>query len=363
MNRIKNFFKLIFFEIKKIYRSKFVFYFLVFAPLIISFSIAFIVQSFSDSASVKNVIFVSENETQSETSITLIENIFDTELDIEWQNNLEDAIYQLKLSNVILVVYDNQTTNEMVVFYDISSDVSLQTKNSILQKGYKFAYVSIKDELSEWGITLDEFAVNPTPVVDKTSPMLMRLEAVSIALILGFFLTVGISYTMSRDNETGIIKQLSYTPMKTTKYISIRTTFFAILTLVQSLVILGVFAIMGVNYGTTLLPLIGLCFLFCMAYMGLCLIFATTKNQLSTISLAIVFILIPAVIAMMGSGMNVAIQSFLYISPLTAFVQLFKTYFHYEIINVIPLIILICEAVIYYLIAMWIMKLKTNRNI
>ena len=53
----------------------------------------------------------------------------------------------------------------------------------------------------------------------------------------------------------------------------------------------------------------------------------------------------------------------LYLSPITPFLDAFKTYLNYGVLNVLNIFILILEIVVYYFIAYCILKKKTGQAI
>lgn len=372
--KFKTFFKLIGFEIKKIFHSPLVFAFIIFTPLVLTCVFGIYANSMkvvssnvvqSEGTLPSDVVFVSNGPVDNQFN-ELVNGVFESEVDVKWQDNLEDAIYNLKISKISLIVFvdTKQEPNTITIIYDISNQISTTYKDVLIQQGYKYSYLSIKEALSEWGIEIADTTFNWQSLNDAKNSFIKGIEPTAIAIILAFIMAIGISYTMARDNETGVIKQLSYTPMSTNKYLGVRWTFFAILGVLQSLVMILTFWAFGVPHGINVFGLWGLSSLMGFAFASLALLFSTAKNQISSVSMSVVAIIAPVVLVAIGAiGTNPVLQFIMYLSPLTPFVLNFKSYLYYGVIDLVPLIIMIAEIFIYYFIALAILKKKSGKKV
>ena len=368
INSVKTFFKLIGFEIKKIVKSPIIFIFLLLFPFIISLFYGVITNNANDGARQLNsntdICFVCENVDNLPDISDAITEIFGENAELTWKTDLNECVRDLQLGYINLIVYvDNTDTNNVKIIYDDSSTYSTAYKDTLVLEGYKYSYYTIKDLLNDAGVSIDGINFNLEPLSSDMS-ILKSMEPTIFAMVIAFVLIIGISYTMARDNETGVMKQLSYTPMSINKYLFVRWTFFLFLSILQSAVIILTINLFGVNQMNRFLGLMGISMLFGMAFTSLSLMLATSKNQISTISLAIVFILLPIIIMLAGMNkFSVAIKIILYISPLTPFILSFKSFLNFGVLDYTNLLILIIETIIYFIFASFILNKKYGKKI
>lgn len=363
INSVKSFFKLIGFEIKKLVKSPLVFGFLVLAPFVMSFAYCAITKTTNSDASLgKDVVFVCDDIDNPPDVSELVNGIWGENTQIEWHSNLEEMVIELKLSNINLIIYCNsKDNNSLNVIYDEGNNLSIAYKDNIVLAGYKYSYHTIKDVLSEFGVYIEDIALKLDSVGEYNG--LKYIEPIAFAMIISFLLIVGISYTMARDNETGVIKQLGYTPISINKYLMVRWVFFVLLGTIQSAVVILTFSAFGVSQLHYIAGLMGLSLLFNVAFSSLGLLLSTAKNQISAISMAIMFIILPVITQFVGMNtFNTLIKVILYISPVTPFLLAFTPYLKFGLLNPTNIIILIIHTAVYCALAIFILNKKAGRT-
>ena len=382
INSIRRFFKLIFFEIKKLTRNVPVFLFLLLCPAVLACAMGGLLSSetqagnsFSKGGSenpiFNEIVFVCEDYEKIDEEVVknlnyLLSNNSDQ---ITWKTDLSKEVTNLELSNSALVIYVDVSTkpNEIAVIYNPINNKSNGYKNYITNKGYQYSYYSIKEFISSWGITVDDNILNATKfqsLNSQSNDSLMAANIFTTVLIISFILVVGISYSMARDNETGVIKQLCYTPMSTTKYLNIRAVMYIILGVLQCVVMFFIFNAFGTN-GLHFWQCLGVFTLFVAAFSMLMFLLSTSKSQIGTVCLAIVLIVGPVLLNFLINieTVNIFIKIILYLSPVTNFMLAYSSGLYYGIVAARHIIVMIAQIIVYYLLSVIVLKKKTGEKI
>ena len=188
----------------------------------------------------------------------------------------------------------------------------------------------------------------------------MPITSSFVAVIIMF----GLAYTMARDNETNVIKQISYTPISTHKYLLSKAVPFVILGFVQAALLLAVGAwVYGVSYQASLLTIGVMYALFVLATTSLGLVFSCFNNQTTSTFATMISILLPILavfLAFVNSYPPLA-QWIIYLFPLSAFVQSFTQLTFNGVLLPLFAIVLCVEIVGYYCLAYFLAKKKAQK--
>ena len=291
---------------------------------------------------------------------------------IYWSEDVDGALYRLSVSDVMLVVCLSEVDDEQIVtiYYDAFEHASNEAHREIDLDKTKNLLNGITNSLKEYGITFDNKTLQDmgtknlykAQTGEKATIMHFWL-ADSICILLSFVLMVGISFSMSRDNETGVVKQLSYTPMKLHTYVNIRLVLYSLLGFIQITFMLLLFMAFGVNIGTNFFGDIFIGLLFSISFGCFCMLASNAKNQISAISLIVLFILLPLFLLEIGviSFKSLIIKIILNISPVTSLSLLLKSFSFYGTLKPVYLVILVIQAIIYYILTLQILRKKTGR--
>ncbi len=382
INSINKFFKLIFFEIKKITRNVPVFLFLLLAPAVLACvmgglhssetkDIGDISAGATANPIFNEVVFVCDNyeKIDDEVAKNLNYLLSNNSYKIMWKTNLSEEITNLQLSNIALVIFVDISTNpnQISVIYNPINNNSRAYKNFITNKGYQYSYYSIKEFISSWGITVDDSVFNATKFQSLNSQGddgLMSANIFTTVLIISFMLVVGISYSMARDNETGVIKQLCYTPMSTTKYLNIRAFMYTILGILQCVVMFFIFSAFGAN-GSHFWQSLGIFALFASAFSMLMFLISTSNSQIGMVCLSIVLVVGPLLLNLLINieTVNIFIKIILYLSPVTNFMLAYSSGLYYGTVAIRHIVVMIVQIIVYYLLSVIVLKKKTGEKI
>lgn len=229
----------------------------------------------------------------------------------------------------------------------------------------KYTYESLKAFLDHYHISINENYFNFVsfePIQDTIidyKQRTMPITAGFVAIVIMF----GLAYSMARDNETNVIKQICYTPISVNKYLLSKTMPFLILGMIQAcaLMLLGSFAY-GVVYQTNGFLIYLMYILFILASLGLGLIFSSLKNQTTATFATMIAIMLPLLLSFFGfiKSFPIIVKIFAYFFPLTPFLQLYTQMSFNGVISVYNFIILIVQTIAYYVIAYFLARKKAG---
>lgn len=181
-------------------------------------------------------------------------------------------------------------------YYDNSSNAGNLLVDQLRNKQLKYTYQSVIDFLASYGITLNKqyFNLISFKAIQhgkiNQNQRIMPLTSSFVATIIMF----GLAYTMARDNETNVIKQISYTPIKTHTYLLSKAIPFLILGFVQGLLLMLVGTwIYGVQFQAHFAIIALVYALFVCASTSLGLVFSCVNNQTTSTFATMVAILLP----------------------------------------------------------------------
>lgn len=368
INSAKNFFKLVFFELKKIWRSPIIFVFLLVGPLVMQFFVCVFTESqtnlkiFTDQ---QNIVFVKNGDISENVKNVL--GIFSEDEKIEWKDDLEDELLKLKVFDNKLVLYvETQTSpQEITLYYNNENLISKIYAEKIKQIKDSYTYVTILNYLDDYfGISIDKnyFEISEIENVGGEVNVQSNSFSTTACIFLAFILMLGIVYSMARDNETGVFKQLCYFPLSTNKYLSVKMFLFAVIGIVEMLFMILISYIFGMTISGNFIIFILIVALYTLSQLSMFMLFSTVKNQISGVCLAIIAIIMPLIvcISISVSSLPAFLQALLYISPLTPFINSSITYINFGVVKTLWIIIMAVEFVVYYLLTLLIVKYKTG---
>lgn len=275
----------------------------------------------------------------------------------------------LKLGEIYLFVKIDTTTEPIsaVFYYDDTSMAGGVLVRSLRKKQLENTYDSLIEFLSSYGITINEDYFNfitfePIQGFDISyKQQIMSMASSFVAIVVMF----GLAYSMARDNETNVIKQISYTPISVHKYLFSKSIPFLILGFLQAsmLLLLGQ-VLYGIIYQVNIFVILLVYLLFILSSISLGLIFSSFNNQTTSTFATVTSILLPLLamsISFLKSYPDI-VEYFLYLSPLTSFYQLLTQMTFNGIYNSSLIILLCAQCVVYYVIAFVLLKLKASKR-
>ena len=384
MNKIKNFFSLIYLEIKKIARNKILLLFLLLFPFVMTFTLNSINASASlpklnpqqqdsqqetvEPSSEFAVIYINGEIDENAESYQMVTQFINLNSFVQVESQ-EEGLDYVKRGETYFFLYFDATAEPMKIqmFYDGASIISERLVSELRKKEVEYTYQSLTAFLAEYGITINEDyfdflsfeSIQDFYINQKIR--LMPLTSSFIAVILMF----GLSYTMSRDNETNVLKQISYTPTNVNKYLLLKATPLFVLGFVQAIFMLGLGNwLYGVNYQYDIFMIFLFYVMFVIANLTLGMVFSSIKNQTTSNFATMISIMLP-LLAISVISLNqypIYVQALLYLFPLTPFLQLFSYATFNGVILITGVYVLIAHIVIYYLLAYFLAKKRTQEK-
>ena len=382
MNNLKTILSMIKYEFIKLYRNKLLFIFLLVFPVVMILTIASIkfdyragtgassptsTSSTSETTEEYYATLFVNGELQDDSDVLEMVNSFYSANKIKIVQTYEEGEQQLRIGDVYFFIYIDVTQSPVkaVFYYDKSSIASSSIISNLRAEQIKLTYNSFIDFLGSYGITLNEdyfdlVDFKSFQTQDITFQQKMLPVATSFVAVIIMF---GLSYSMARDNETNIIKQISYTPISTKRYLFTKSAPFILLGSVQALVLLllGVW-VYGVEYQINMFIILLLYILFVIANVGIGLVFSCLKNQTTSTFATMIAVLLPVIAVSMAimKQYPTMVQIVLNLFPLTPFMQLFSFATFNGVVLVNLIMILLAQIVVYFGLAYVLTKQKAG---
>lgn len=278
-----------------------------------------------------------------------------------------DAIFFLRLSAALLDE-NGEGPVTATIYYDGSSYVINNIVDDIKDERDRRAYIALVDFLNEWGISVNSAYFRPVEFrqvaqkgnSEKTifthDQMAFGLE---IAACVYLILLLGIAYSLARDRETQVSKNISYIPIGHNTYFLSKIVPFFILGMLEMLLICVLGAkLLGIAFQVNLFVVWALSSFFVMATIAFSLLCSMMKNQISSVFLGMMSLLIPlfveilVVIPALPTYMRVILNFF----PVTAFMRFFNGMVYNGLILWKNIFIFLGQTVGYYLLALFVIK-------
>jgi len=316
-----------------------------------------------NSTNFKIAVYTGNADIQQLESIEILADNFDEE-NLIFVSSIDEGKAKLNRGDVpLFVVIDStQTPEKIIAYYDGSAKTSKNLMyNFDAQKG-TYSYQMVKAYLSDFGFEIDEDYFN---IIEFDTDIHLSMQqipfTIEIMVAVSLMLVLGMAYSVSKDNETNVSKNLKYLPINTHKYILSKFVPYIIIGLIEMtvLLILGI-VILKIFPALNILLVLLLSLLGIIAIIALAFVFSNLKNQISAILCNLITILAPIFVLTSSffKGLPIIIQIFLYFLPVTPFYALLNGMMYHKIILWENVAILITQIVVYYLIGWFILKKK-----
>ncbi|MBQ7307380.1 MAG: ABC transporter permease [Clostridia bacterium] len=363
MKNLKSFLEMVKFESLRVIRNKTVICMFVLFPIVLLLILGGIFNTTSYKVAI-NKNGVSDMDLN---VIELIEKKINIDNVIEVSSD-EEGKELMFTGEAVFYIALKKTTSEIraTIYYDHSTITGQNIKSSLTSLKNQYAYNTVKKLLkNEYGVTLDEKYfnlmsfknINVTPANYNKSLFVMEFS-IFLAIVMMF----GLAFSISRDNETGVSKQLAYTPIGYNKYLMSKFIPYLVLGLFQS----GVMLVIGkmlfeMEYNSNILLYMLVILLFIFALLSLGIMISMLKNQIvvAIISMATIILPIFALFCGFVTSYPPIIRVFLYLFPLTNFIELFRNILFNNIILYKYIVILLVLTVVYYVLALIIIRKKS----
>lgn len=364
MSRIKGFFKLLKYEFLRLFRNK------VVVSIFLLFSIAILVvlcfftkypQQVKVAVYGQNINMEKFNEDFSFSTGAGSSSFIEVD-------SFEQGKNMLKTNKVSLfIVLDSSTEiQKLKIYYDKSSHTattlvsileSLKTKETnkeitrVLEEEYG---VKIKKEYFNYVsfVNINDFDVNEE-----------RLFGVEIGVAISIILMFGLAYSMARDNETNVSKNLNYMPLNKHKFLTTKIVPYVVLGLIETLVVfvLGHF-LFNIHFATNLFVIMLISSFFILSTCCLGSLFGMFKSQIAAVFFDILAIMLPmfSFSVVLIPSVAIVLRIILFAFPLMPFLLLTNGMVFGGVIIWRYVLVLIVQIIIYYSLAYLILKRKIN---
>lgn len=360
------FLKLMGYETKRIFRNRVVFGMLLVFCVVLICSLYF-VQAAADEYVVAVYSDGIEDITE-QANFQIMEKKMATKT--VYVDSEEQGIDLLKRGDAIFFIRftkEEKGPASAVVYYDASNTVIGNIVDECKNIRDKYAYERLMDYLKEWGVKMKSTYFNSLEFRQIASQyggekkftydqLAFGLEiAASISLIL----LLGLAYSLARDRETGVGKNVSYIPIGHNTYFLSKVVPFFLLGMLEMLLLCGLGSLLlRISFQINLFLVWALSAFFVMATISLGLLFSMMKNQISSVFFGILAVLLPIFIEILVvvPALPTALRVLINILPVTPYLRLFNGMVYNGIILWWTVPVLFAQAVVYYLAALFVIK-------
>ena len=365
MNKIKSFFKIVKYEFVRLYRNKVVMLLLLLFSLLALCLLSFVKQG--DGGKKVAVFTDGLSQEQLAEQQVIFEQV--NGKDFVYVDTIESGKDLVNNYTVSFFLCFDSSTNPVTatIYYDSSNLVGKSIKDTMSNATNELAYQSITQFLSEdWGIKLNEnyFKMldfqtsNKIQATNEQIPYVMELT-----VCVSFVVMFGLAFAISRDNETQINNNLAYRPISLNTYLLAKTLAFFLLGMLSMLMclLIGV-TFFKIQFQLNIMVVWLLSSFFVLSTTMIGILFSCCKNQIATSLIGTLAIVIPMFATTMVNFQtaNLTIKAVLLVLPVGMYINFLNAMLFSGIVIwwCVPLFIL--QSVIYYLIALWIMKKRAN---
>ena len=360
MKKTKQFFKLMKYEFKRVLRNKFVISMLLFFSIVMLLLLSLV--------DVKNskfpiAIFLDGQNVDEVQVIDLINESVKTK-ELIYVDSEEEGLDKIRRGEVCFFISLNSENSPVTAtfYYDGASAVGRTIKDSLSEAKSEYTYNITNEFLNSHGISINEAYFNTVSFNSSTKTkvtarqMMFSTEAASCVSIILMF---GLAYSISRDNETKVSKNLAYTPIGTQRFLWAKIIPYFVLGMLEigAIYILGgVF--FGINYQINPILIFLLSSLFVLSSIMMGLLFSTAKSQIATIFLDVGAIIMPIFVVSLVYLQNLILpfRLFLYCMPISLFVGFLNGMMFNGVVIWWNIIIFILQIIIYYIATVLIMQ-------
>ncbi|MDY5676814.1 MAG: ABC transporter permease [Eubacteriales bacterium] len=366
MNNFKSYLKMTKYETIRIYRNKYMFVMLIIFSILLMFALSFVqncpttypVAIFTDGVDIENCgVF-----NLIEDNLTLGEKVY--------VNSIDEGVELVNSNKVCFFICldageeNDETTAKF--YYDQSNTAGRTVSEYLANAKNVYAYNAINEFLQRYGITLNESYFQLVSF-ESTNPNKISISqmqySIELAVCVSIILLLGLAYSIARDNETKVSKNILYMPIGANKYLLSKLTPYFVLGFFQILIMLliGLWPY-NIHFETSLILVWLLSGFYLMSMLALSLFLSLFKSQIATIFTGLLLILVPVfAISYVYLQGNLLVQIILYLVPLTPFVYFLNAMMFNGIILWYYIPIFISQTIIYYLLALVVLKKRQAR--
>ncbi len=299
---VKQFFNLVKYETKRVMRNKVLFTMLLSFSIVLLLFLSFIQVSTS---SYSIAIFTDGVDMKEVGVIELIDENLPTSK-ITYVDSKKEGIDMVKTNSVcffICLVPGEEVDQPTAIFYyDQSNFIGQSVADSLKNEKNKYTYEKTNEFLSRYGITLNKTyfdLISFEHASNNSISIAQRTFSVELACCTSLVLMLGLAYSLARDNETQISKNIAYIPVGINRYLLSKIVPYFVLGMVQiSLIYIIGQVFFDIQYQINIFVIILLSSFYILAIIMLGLLFSLIKSQIATVSLDMLVIFLPTFVSL-----------------------------------------------------------------
>lgn len=363
-NKIASLFRLCNFECRRILRNRIILIFLVLFPFLMALI-------FNSIVATENFSFAVRNELSGDP----LEEIQEFMPEGYHANNLvpvdteEEGLQKLRAGDVIFYVRlyeENEIPRANVYYYEYNYSTGLAV-TKIQEFINTRAYEGVIEMLASYGITLNEAYFSPCKFIAADTVHLstgQRTLTIQLAALVSMVILFGLAFSVARDNELGIARQTAYTPIGIHTYQLSKAIPYLVLGVYNIAVIIYT-GYLGYGFYFAVSPFIvfAICCLLVPATTSLGLFICRIKSQMAVALCAFAVMVIPLLSATLQVTESFPewIRWAFYLCPITPFSKLYETLSYTGVLDIASVILLLAQAVGYYIAASLVLKRETGK--
>jgi ABC-2 type transport system permease protein len=253
-----------------------------------------------------------------------------------------------------------------IFYYDQSNVVARSTASGLVDAKNKYAYDTISNFLLQYGISINESyfeLISFEPASGKSISIRQMPFAMEVATCVSLVLMLGLAYSLARDNETQVSKNISYLPIGINKYLLSKIFPYFLLGIFQLILMLVLGSIcFGIKFEINIFAIVGLSLIFIISVLTLSSLISTSKSQIAAIFLDMLIILLPLFISTVVyvQACPMYIQVILNCLPMTPFIVFLNALIYNGVVLWRYVFIFIAQTIVYYFFAQLILKKRAR---
>ena len=362
MGDMKQFLQMVKYELIRISRNKVVFTMLLLFCTILLLALSFVqinTKSFPIAIYTDGVVLEDANV------IEVIEENLDTSR-ITYVDSKEEGLKLVKYNKVsFFICLDKGEANDeitAVFYYDQSNSVARTTANGLVDAKNEYAYKTISDFLMQYGINLNKTyfeLITFEPTSNRAISIRQMPFAIEVTCCVALVLMLGLAYSISRDNETQVSKNIAYLPVGVNRYLLSKIIPYFLLGVLQITImyILGII-FFKIDFAINLILVILLSLFFILSILMLSSLISTLKSQIAAIFMDMLVILLPVFISIVVyvQACPMYLQIILNCLPITPFIIFLNSMMYSGVILWRYVFVFVAQIIGYYCLNLIILK-------
>lgn len=362
MKSIKQILKMIKYELIRVSRNKVVFAMLLTFCTALLLALAFVQ---FNTKSFPIAVYTDGINLKEANVMEVIEDNLDTSR-ITYVDSKEEGLKLVKKNRVsFFICLDKGEVKDEITatfYYDQSNSVARATASGLVDAKNEYAYRTISNFLMQYGINLNESyfeLITFEPISEDIISIRQMPFAIEVACCIGLVLMLGLAYSISRDNETQVSKNIAYLPVGVHRYLLSKIVPYFLLGIFQMalMFVLGMI-FFKIEFATNFFVVLIFSSLFVLSILTLSSLFSMLKSQIATVFIDMLIILLPVFVSTIVyvQACPIYVQAILNCLPITPFITFLNSMIFNGVIMWEYTFIFILQIVVYYLIAIAILK-------